>query len=85
MCVQIPRNFQYNHTIWFKYSFSSLGIDMFQAKFESSFPSRPIQISYGKWFIDVRFFRWQVLINKMTRDQLTRILISKQHYRKEII
>lgn len=77
MCLEMLNQYRYNHTVSSKYAFSALGFDLFQATYESSLPRRPIKITFGKWFIEARIFRWQVLINKMTKQQLERRLASK--------
>ena len=81
MSAQMLSKFKYNHVVWFKYSFSSFGFDIYQAKFESSLPRRPIKIAFGKWFFDLRVFKWQLLINKMSEKQLKEAL-SKQQAKK---
>jgi hypothetical protein len=78
MSANMLSKFKYNHTVWFKYSFSSWGFDMYQAQYESSIPKKPIKLSCGKWFLDVRFFKWQVLVNKMTKAQLAQMMQSRQ-------
>lgn len=78
MSTNMLRKFKYNHEVSFKYSFSSLGFDMYQAKFESSIPHRLIHLSVGKWFINMRFFKWQYIINKMTKEQLEITLLIEK-------
>ncbi len=78
MCVHMPIEFKYNHEVWFKYSLSSLGFDIYRAKFEASLPRHPIKFAAGKWFINARVFRWQVLINKLTNAQLAKIQLATQ-------
>jgi|GEM_PF-6552928 hypothetical protein len=70
------KNFGYNHEVWAKYSFIELGIDMYRAKYQASIPKRPIKIAIGKWFVDCRVFKWQVIINKMTKEQVARTKLS---------
>jgi hypothetical protein len=78
MSTDMLSKFKYNHTVWFKYSFSSLGFDMYQALYESSIPNKPIKFSCGKWFLQLRLFKWQILVNKMTKPQLAHMLRSQQ-------
>lgn len=82
MPASIRCEYRYNHTISSKYAFSSLGFDMYQATFEASLPRRPLKIHAGKWFVDVRFLKWQILINKMTRQQLEGMLIGANRDKK---
>jgi hypothetical protein len=79
----MPIEFKYNHEVWFKYSLSSLGFDIYRAKFEASLPRHPIKFAVGKWFIDARFFRWQILINKLTNAQLNRMQLAIQQDKNE--
>ncbi len=69
-------NYRFNHEVWAKYSFIELGFDMYRAEFETSIPKRPLKISFGKWFVDVRILKWQFLINKMTKEQVERMKLS---------
>ena len=82
MPASILGKYRYNHTISSRYAFSSLGFDMYQATFEASLPRRPIKIHVGKWFVDMRFFKWQLLINKMTKDQLADMLMNVKQAEK---
>ena len=76
MCDYNNKNFRYNHETWAKYSFIELGFDMYRAKFESSIPNKPIRLGFGRWFVDIRFFKWQILVNKMTKEQVERMKLS---------
>lgn len=69
-------NYRYNHEVWAKYSFIELGFDMYRAKYQGSVPKRPIRLSVGKWFFDLRVLKWQIIINKMTKDQVERMKLS---------
>lgn len=75
MCNYNQR-FGYNHEIWAKYSFIELGFDMYRAKYEASIPKRPIKVRCGFWFVDIRLLKWQIVINKMTPEQVERMKLS---------
>ena len=80
------KNFGYNHEVWAKYSFIELGFDMYRAKYQASIPKRPIKIGIGQWFVDIRVFKWQVIINKMTKEQIARTKLSfawEQHQKQQ--
>ena len=70
------KNFGFNHELWAKYSFIELGFDMYRAKYQASIPKRPIKIALGKWFVDIRVLKWQVIVNKMTKEQVERTKLS---------
>lgn len=53
------------------------GFDIYRAEFEASIPRKPLRLRVGFWFLDIRFFKWQILINKMTRSQIERYLQSR--------
>jgi hypothetical protein len=65
--------FKYNHEVWIKYSYSHLGYDIFLAEFQSSKPGLPLKIRFGKWFVSIRLFRWQVVLNKLNIEQRKRL------------
>ena len=71
MSTYMLSQLKYNHEISFKYSYCCLGFDVYQATFQASIPHRPIKIVFGKWYVDCRLFKWQIVINKMTRAQLS--------------
>lgn len=78
MSHEMLSQFKYNHPVSFKYAFSSLGFDMYQATYESSIPNKPFKICLGKWYIDARVFKWQLLVNKMTKQQLAISLYNQK-------
>lgn len=78
MPVNMLRKLNHNQEIWFKYSCFPFGFDLYRAKFESSLPGFPIKMVFGKQFVDLRFFKWQFLINKLTKPQLSRLQKSRQ-------
>ena len=49
---------------------------MYRAKFETSIPNKPIKFAFGKWFLDIRFLKWQILVNKMTKQQVETMKLS---------
>lgn len=78
MSSPLLSKYQYHHAVSSKYRFSSLGFDLYQATFVSNLPRRPLTMAAGKWFINIRCFKWQVLINKMTKAQLEILMSSRQ-------
>lgn len=75
--------FNYNHEVWAKYSFIEAGFDMYRACYEASIPNKPIKIKIGRWFIDLRVYRWQILLNKMTKEQIARMKLSFEWEQQE--
>lgn len=75
MC-NYQQKFSFKRELWAKYSIIGYGFDMYRAEFVSSIPKKPIKVNFGKWFVDIRFMRWQILLNKMTKEQIERMKLS---------
>jgi hypothetical protein len=64
---EMLRKYQYNHIAWFHYHLSKFGFDCYCAKFESPLPNKLPKVEIGRWFIDLRFYKWQLALSRAAR------------------